>query len=75
MPVDQETLATPADRSDGSTYTAQSGAELNEVYDDIESSIVWSTERREVTQHAVAAALVLGLLGAALSLRWFSRLV
>lgn len=75
VPVDGETLATLAEDTNGGTYTAQSGAELDEVYDDIQSSIGWSTERREVTQYVAAAALLLGLLAAALSLRWFSRLV
>ena len=75
VPVDEETLATLADDSDGRAYTAESGDELNGVYDDIQSSIGWTTERREVTQYAAAAALLLGLLAAALSLRWFSRLL
>jgi Ca-activated chloride channel family protein len=74
VPVDEETLASLAEGSGGRAYTAQSSDELNEVYDNIQSSIGWRMEPREVTQYAAAGALALGLLAAALSLRWFSRL-
>ncbi|KQT93479.1 hypothetical protein ASG49_00155 [Marmoricola sp. Leaf446] len=74
VPVDEETLAEVADVSAGRAYTAQSSDELNEVYDDIQSSIGWRLEPVEVTQYAAALALLVGLLGAALSLRWFARL-
>ena len=74
VPVDEETLAELAEDTDGRAYTAQSSDELNEVYDDIQSSIGWRMEPREVTPYVSAVALLLGLLAAALSLRWFSRL-
>ena len=74
VPVDEETLATLAEETDGSAYTAQSSDELNEVYDDIQSSIGWRTEAREVTPYVTAIALCLALLAAALSLRWFTRI-
>ena len=74
VPVDEETLATLAEDTDGTAYTAQSSDELNEVYDDIQSSIGWRTEPREVTPYVTAIALCLGLLAAALSLRWFTRI-
>ena len=74
VPVDEETLAELAEDSDGHAYTAQSSDELNEVYDDIQSSIGWRTETREVTPYVAAVALLTGLLAAALSLRWFNRL-
>ncbi len=74
VPVDEETLATLAEDSDGRAYTAQSSDELTQVYADIQSSIGWRMEPREVTQYAAAGALLLGLLAAAMSLRWFSRM-
>jgi Ca-activated chloride channel family protein len=74
VPVDEATLATLAEDSGGRAYTARSSDELNEVYDEVRSSIGYRKEPREVTQYAAAAALALGLLAAALSLRWFSRL-
>jgi Ca-activated chloride channel family protein len=74
VPVDEQTLKNLAEDTDGHAYTAQSAAELNDVYDDIRTTIGFRTEPREVTQFFAGAALLLGLLAAALSLRWFSRL-
>ena len=74
VPVDEVTLAELAEGTDGQAYTAQSSDELNEVYDDIQSSIGWRLEPREVTPYISAIALCLGLLAAALSLRWFTRI-
>lgn len=74
VPVDEESLARLAEEAGGTAYTARTGDELEEVYDDISSSIGWTTERREITQWVATAALLLGLLAAALSLRWGSRL-
>lgn len=75
VPVDAETLAELADATGGTAYSAASSDELQDVYRDIGSSIGWRTEWREVTPHVAAIALVCGLGAAALSLRWFSRLV
>ena len=74
VPVDKETLADLALATNGRSYTAESSDELNQVYDDIQSQIGYRTEPREVTQWAAALGLLFGLLAAALSLRWFSRL-
>ena len=59
----------------GTAYTAASGDELRAVYDDIGSSIGWRTEPRELTPYLAALAFLLSLTAAALSLRWFARLV
>ena len=45
------------------------------MYDDIGSSVGWRTEPRELTPYVAAIALICGLAAAALSIRWFSRLV
>ena len=74
VPVDIDTLATLARDTGGTAYTAESSKELNDVYDTIRSSIGLRTETREITQYLAALGLLLGLLAAALSLRWFSRL-
>ena len=44
VPVDEETLAELAERPGGQAYTAATGDELTEVYEDIGSSIGWRTE-------------------------------
>ena len=47
---------------------------MREVYDDIQSSIGYRTEQRDVTRWAVLAALILGFAAAGFSLVWFARL-
>ncbi|SDT15318.1 Ca-activated chloride channel family protein [Nocardioides scoriae] len=74
VPVDEATLAALADTSGGTAYTARSSDELDEVYDDIRSSIGLRTEEREITPYLSALALLLGLGAAVLSLRWSARL-
>lgn len=74
VPVDIEALAALAGGTGGQAYTAESGDELAEVYEDIGSSIGWRVEPREITPHLAAAGFLLGLAAAAMSLRWFARL-
>ncbi|WP_211254354.1 VWA domain-containing protein [Knoellia sinensis] len=74
VPVDVEALAALADGTGGVAYTAESGDELAEVYEDIGSSIGWRTEAREITPYLAAAGFLLGLGAGAMSLRWFARL-
>jgi Ca-activated chloride channel family protein len=74
VPVDIEALAALADGTGGAAYTAESGDELAEVYEDIGSSIGWRTEPREITPHLAAAGFLLALAAGAMSLLWFSRL-
>ncbi len=75
VPVDTTTLEQLADDTGGQAYTAQSSGELEDVYRDIGSSIGYRTEIREVTTWFAVSGLLLGLAAAAMSLRWFSRLI
>ncbi|GAA5143224.1 VWA domain-containing protein [Nocardioides marinquilinus] len=74
VPVDEPALAALAEATGGTGYEAESAGELDEVYDDIQSSIGYTTEQRDITPWFVAGSLLLGLLAAALSLVWFARL-
>ena len=74
VPVDRLSLQELADQTKGYFYEAASVSELKQVYEDMGSSIGHRTEPREVTQWYAAAGLLLGLLGAAVSLVWTSRL-
>ncbi|GAB97943.1 Ca-activated chloride channel family protein [Kineosphaera limosa] len=74
VPVDEMTLRQLAEATGGQAYRAGSGQELASVYEDIGSSIGWRTEPREVGGYVTGAALLLALVAAALSLRWFARL-
>ncbi|CAN5449567.1 VWA domain-containing protein [soil metagenome] len=74
VPVDQASLDALAQATGGTGYAAQTAEALDQVYDDIQSSIGFTTEQRDVTPYVISVALLLGLLAAALSLRWFARL-
>jgi Ca-activated chloride channel family protein len=74
VPVDAPALAELATTSGGQTYTAATGEELDQVYQDIGSSIGYRTENREVTTWLVGAALLAALAAGTGSLVWFSRL-
>jgi Ca-activated chloride channel family protein len=74
VPVDEAALEALADATDGQAYEAESAEQLTEVYDDIQSSIGFRTEQRDVTRWAVLVALALGFLAAGFSLLWFARL-
>jgi Ca-activated chloride channel family protein len=72
--ANDEALREIADVSGGTAYSAESGDELETVYDEIQSSIGWRTEDRDVTPYVAALAFLLALGAGALSLRWFNRL-
>ncbi|MEV6348659.1 VWA domain-containing protein [Actinoplanes sp. NPDC051851] len=74
VPVDRLSLQELAERTQGYFYEAASVGELKKVYEDMGSSIGHRTEPREVTQWYAATALLFGLIGAAMSLLWTSRL-
>jgi Ca-activated chloride channel homolog len=74
VPVDRQSLQQLADQTKGYFYEAASVSELKKVYEDMGSSIGHKVEAREVTQWYAGAALLFGLVAAAMSLVWTSRL-
>jgi len=74
VPVDRLSLQQMAETTKGYFYEAASVSELKQVYEDMGSSIGHRVEPREITQWYAGVALLLGLLSAALSLLWTSRL-
>ena len=74
VPVDRLSLEQMAEATDGYFYEAASVTELKQVYEDMGSSIGHRVQAREVTQWYAGIALLLGLLAAAMSLLWTSRL-
>jgi Ca-activated chloride channel family protein len=74
VPVDGPALERLAEATGGSFYEAASGEELQEVYEDIGSSVGYRTERREVSVWFIGFGLLAALGAAAASLLWFSRL-
>jgi Ca-activated chloride channel homolog len=74
VPVDGPALEQLAQGTGGRFYEAATGAELQQVYEDIGSSIGFRTERMEIWAWFIGAGLVLACLAAAGSLLWFSRI-
>ncbi|HEY6594942.1 MAG TPA: VWA domain-containing protein [Asanoa sp.] len=74
VPVDRIALADLAETTHGYFYEAASEAELKRVYEDMGSSIGHRTEPQEITHWYAGIALLLGLVAAAMSLLWTSRL-
>jgi len=74
VPVDREALKDIADATDGQFYEAATGAQLTAVYEDIGSSIGFTTEEVEISTWFVGLAMALLFVTAGLSMAWFSRL-
>lgn len=74
VPADTESLRGLAEATSGSFYAAESDEELRDVYSDLQSSIGWTTEEREITNLVAGIALAVALLAGLASLLWFSRL-
>ncbi len=74
VPVDRPALRTLADQTGGSSYTAESGDALSEVYDDIGSQVGTTQERREVTDRLTGLGLLLAAAAAGLGLLWGTRI-
>lgn len=74
VPADTETLESLATATSGTSYQAGSDAELRDVYSDLQSSIGWTTQQREITTLVAGIALGAALLAGLASLLWFARL-
>ena len=74
VPVDRPALEAIAETTDGQFYAAATQAQLTEVYENIGSSVGFTTEPREIGTWFIGGALLLLLVGGGLSLAWFSRL-
>ncbi|TWD81966.1 Ca-activated chloride channel family protein [Kribbella amoyensis] len=74
VPADTGSLQDLAEATAGSFYAAESDQELRDVYSDLQSSIGWTTEEREITNLVAGIALAAALLAGLASLLWFSRL-
>jgi Ca-activated chloride channel family protein len=75
VPPDPRSLAEVARASGGKTYAAADASKLSDVYKSLGSLLGTKNEKRQITAGFAGGALVLLLLGAAMSLRWFGRLI
>jgi Ca-activated chloride channel family protein len=75
VPVSRAQLAAIANVSRGRAYTASDAAGVSAAYEDLAAHLGHKQVKQEITAGFAGGALVLLLIGSALSLRWFGRLV
>lgn len=73
VPVDAPSLAALAQATNGQSYSAKSGEELNGVYKDIGSQVGYTTQRKEVTATLTGLGLLAAVAAAVTSLLWSAR--
>jgi Ca-activated chloride channel family protein len=73
--LDEETLKKIADLTHGEYFYAGTATDLVKVYKMLNSRLVLEKKETEITALLSAAAAVMVLLAAALSLLWFNRIV
>ncbi len=73
--LDEETLQKIADMTRGSYFRASTAADLKTIYKSLNTQLIMETKKTEVTAFFSAAAAVLALLAAGLSLLWFNRIM
>jgi Ca-activated chloride channel family protein len=72
--VNPAALAKVANATNGTAFTAATGSELKQVYEDIGSSVGYVNELKDITGTFVGMSLLILFVCAALSQLWFSRL-
>jgi Ca-activated chloride channel family protein len=75
VPPDPDSLAQIARASGGEAFTAETASGLKEVYEKLGSQLTRRDEKRQVTSAFAGGGLVLLLAAAAMSLRWFGRMI
>ncbi len=73
--LDEETLKTIADVTRGQYFYAGNAADLKKVYQDLNSKFTLEKRKTEITALFAAAAAVLAVVSALLSLLWFNRIL
>jgi Ca-activated chloride channel family protein len=73
--LDEETLKNMANITHAQYFHAKTETELAKIYKDLNTKLQNETEEREITAFFAAAALLLTLASASLSVLWFGRIV
>ncbi|SEH01524.1 Ca-activated chloride channel family protein [Nonomuraea solani] len=74
VPVNKQTLQSLSDGTGGRAYTAESGSELREVYEQIGTSLGYKLVNQEITQWFIVAAILTGLLVSGSAVLFGSRI-
>jgi Ca-activated chloride channel family protein len=75
VPPDPDSLAQIAQVSGGKAYSAQTATRLNDVYQRLGSQLGHEQKKRQITSTFAGGGLALLLVGIAMSMRWFGRLI
>jgi Ca-activated chloride channel family protein len=75
VPADPDTMAAVAETTNGSFFEADSGEELEEVYEDIGTRVGYDVEERETSGSVLATSTILLVTALGLGLLWNGRLV
>ena len=73
--LDEESLKTIANVTRGEYFYAGSAMDLKKIYSDLNTKLVFEKKETEVTALFAAAATVLALIAAMLSVLWFNRIL
>lgn len=73
--LDEKTLSTIAELTQGEYYYAGSAGDLKKVYETLSSRLVFVTRETEITALFSAAAALMALMAGFLSVWWFSRIL
>ena len=73
--LDEPTLRAIAESTDGKYFNASNTKDLQSIYKSLNTQLVFRRQQTEITALFTAAALVLALAAATLSLLWFSRIL
>ena len=75
VPPEPESLEQIARASGGEAFTADTADGLKQVYERLGSQLAHRDEQRQITSAFAGGGLLLLLAGAAMSLRWFGRII
>ncbi len=73
--LDETTLKAIAQATDGKYYNASTTSDLQSIYQNLNTQLVFRRQQTEITALFTAAALLIALAAASLSLLWFSRIM
>jgi Ca-activated chloride channel family protein len=72
--LDEVTLQRIAEATDGEYFTANTAEDLQTIYENLSTQLVFRTQEQEITALGTALAALLVLAAGTLSLLWFNRL-
>ena len=73
--LDEDALKNIAEITHGEYFYASNSPDLNKIYQSLNTRLSFETRQTEITAFLAAAAAILSLLSALLSMLWFNRIL